>query len=546
LTSLPIGSTFAGYRIERLIDRGGMGVVYLADDRRLRRKIALKLIASERAADPAYRHRFLLESELLGELEHPNIVTIHAAGEWHGQLYLAMRYVDGMSLARLLATRGPLDLRTTFELIQQVGDALDAAHARGIVHRDVKPANVLVSRHGRVYLGDFGLTRRTTSESDLTSTGVIVGTVGYMAPERFTGEAVDRSLANRVDVYALGCLLHACLTAREPFPRDSREATLWAHVHAPPPSPRAIRPELPVAIDEVVEVALAKDPADRYPTAGSLVDAVRRIVAADPARAVPESPPLPIVAPVLAPPPARGPVRMPAALPAPPRPGAATGRSRPARSGRRPVDAALTLAAGLGVLGALLFAVGLIGHDGPLDGASGRALPGASAAPRPTDRGTGIEVAIASPAPVSVASRLLARIPIRDDCTQALPQQPSVTAEFRCTYPRQDIQVAYDAYEGEATKNQAWAAALAADRFHAGSGRCPARAGEAAFYLSNDPLRQEAGRLVCFVAADRSAVIRWTLRDHGIIATAVRRDGDLPALYQLWATGTLNTTQERR
>jgi serine/threonine protein kinase len=239
LTSLPIGSTFAGYRIERLVDRGGMGVVYLADDRRLRRKIALKLIASDRAADPAYRERFLLESELLEELHHPNIVTIHAAGEWHGQLYLAMRFVEGMSLARVLATDGPLDLRASFELIRQVGDALDAAHAHGIVHRDVKPANVLVSTHGRAYLTDFGLTRRTTSDSDITSTGVIIGTIGYMAPERFTGETVDRALANRVDVYALGCLLHACLTAREPYPRDSREATLWAHVHAPPPCPSA-------------------------------------------------------------------------------------------------------------------------------------------------------------------------------------------------------------------------------------------------------------------------------------------------------------------
>jgi hypothetical protein len=542
LTSLPIGSTFAGYRIERLIDRGGMGVVYLADDRRLRRKIALKLIASERAADPAYRQRFLLESELLGELEHPSIVTIHAAGEWLGQLYLAMRYVDGMSLARLLATRGPLDLRASFELIRQVGDALDAAHARGIVHRDVKPANVLVSRHGRAYLSDFGLTRRTTSESDVTSTGVIVGTVGYMAPERFTGEPVDRALANRVDVYALGCLLHACLTAQEPYPRDSREATLWAHVHAPPPCPSTGRPELPGAIDAVIGIALAKDPADRYSTAGSLVEAVRRIVATDPRRAGHETPPLPV--PIAAPVPARIPVRVPAALPAPPRSIATSVRSRPARSAHRRLDAALTLAAGLGVLGALLFAVGLIGRDGPIDASLGRASPGAAVA-RPTDHGTAIGLALASPAQVSVASRLLARIPIRDACTQAPPQQPSVTAEFRCTYPDQ-IQVAYDAYEGEATKNLAWAAALAADRFHAGAGRCPARPGEAAFYLSNDPLRQEAGRLVCYVAGNRSAVIRWALRDHGIIATAVRRDGDLPALYELWATGALNTTQERR
>jgi hypothetical protein len=169
-------------------------------------------------------------------------------------------------------------------------------------------------------------------------------------------------------------------------------------------------------------------------------------------------------------------------------------------------------------------------------------------APGPTDHRSGVGVLPTSPPAVSEAGRLLAQIPIRDDCVAAVPKQPAVTAEFRCTYPRQrqEVQVAYDAYEGEATMNQAWSAALATDRFHAGAGRCPARAGETAFYLSNDPLRQEAGRLVCYVAPDRSAVIRWTLREHGVIATAVRRDGNLPALYSLWASGTLNTTQDRR
>ena len=562
MTSLPIGSTFAGYRIERLIDRGGMGVVYLADDRRLRRKIALKLIASDRAADPAYRERFLLESELLEELHHPNIVTIHAAGEWQGQLYLAMRFVEGMSLARVLATDGPLDLHASFELIRQVGDALDAAHAHGIVHRDVKPGNVLVSTHGRAYLTDFGLTRRTTSDSDFTSTGVIIGTIGYLAPERFTGETVDRALANRVDVYALGCLLHACLTAREPYPRDSREATLWAHVHAPPPCPSAARPELPAAIDDVIRIALAKDPAARYPTAGSLVEAVRRIVTThrvepsrDPApipEPIPAPMPVPVAAPISIPLAARRSapwMPAPAPNPMPTRMPPAAGEARHDRKARRSrgrVDMALQLAAGMGVIGALLFAVGLIGRDGLPAEPSGRAS-GASMAPGPTGHGSGVAGSLTSP-PVSQAGRLLAQIPIREDCVAAVPKQPAVTAEFRCTYPRQrqEVQVAYDAYEGEATMNQAWTAALATDRFHAGAGRCPARAGETSFYLSNDPLRQEAGRLVCYVASDRSAVIRWTLREHGVIATAVRRDGNLPALYSLWASGTLNTTQDRR
>jgi serine/threonine-protein kinase len=371
-------------------------------------------------------------------------------------------------------------------------------------------------------------------------------------------------------VYALGCVLVACLTAREPFPRDSREATLWAHVHAPPPCPSTARPDLPPEIDDVIARALAKDPAERYPTAGALVEAVRRIVAVDPIRLVREPTPIraplpaPIPAPISAPAPIPTPIRVPApaAVPAPApmpvrplafaRPPAATDRARNARPSRSPFAVALRIAAGVGLVGSLLFALGVIGRDGPADGSTRRTSADGSLVPeamdRATDRRADPAVSLASPGPTSVAGRLLARIPIRDDCTQAIPDQPAVTAEFRCAYPRQrpDVHVAYDAYDGEATMNQAWAAALAADRFHAGAGRCPGTAGETSFYVSSDPLRQEAGRLLCYVATDRSAVIRWTLRDHGVIATAIRSDGDLPALYDLWASGRLNTTQDRR
>jgi hypothetical protein len=321
-------------------------------------------------------------------------------------------------------------------------------------------------------------------------------------------------------------------------------------------APAQPRPELPAAIDDVIAIALAKDPADRYPTAGSLVEAVRRIVTTHQAVApIPDPMPAPISIPLAARTPAPPWMPTPAPSPMPARVASrtpsASGQAwhdQQARRSRGNVDEALHLAAGLGVIGALLFAVGLIGRDGRPAESSGRASPGAPMAPGPTGRGSGVAGSLTSPPPVSVAGRLLAQIPIRDDCVAAVPHQPAVTAEFRCTYPRQrqEVQVAYDAYEGEATMNQAWAAALATDRFHAGAGRCPARAGETAFYLSNDPLRQEAGRLVCYVASDRSAVIRWTLREHGVIATVVRRDGNLPALYSLWASGTLNTTQDRR
>jgi predicted Ser/Thr protein kinase len=266
-----IGTDLAGYRIERLLGRGGMSVVYLAEDRRLGRKVALKLLATELAEDARFRERFLRESRLAASLDHPNVIPVYEAGEVDGLLYIAMRYVEGTDLRQLVAGEGSLEPIRAVGILEQVADALDAAHERGLVHRDVKPANVLLDGRERAYLSDFGLTKQASSDSRITETGQFVGTVDYVAPEQIQREPVSP----QTDVYALGCVLHECLVGEPPYRSDSMPGTLFAHISADPPRPSDVRPELPGAIDDVVARALAKDPADRYPTCSEAVTEAR-------------------------------------------------------------------------------------------------------------------------------------------------------------------------------------------------------------------------------------------------------------------------------
>ena len=280
---LPAGSTFAGYQVDAVLARGGMGVVYLATELRPRRRIALKLIAPALAADPAYRERFLREVDTLAALEHPNVVPMHAAGEWEGQLYLAMRFLDGPDLAEVVRTRGHLPSAEVIALLAPIADALDVAHGRGIVHRDVTPSNIRLDARGIPYLTDFGLTKRAATSGPTALTLGPMGTPAYMAPEQFAHDAAapapDPALAPRADVYALGCVLVTLLTGAPPYPRDTYEAALWAHVHADPPAISERVPGLPATLDAVVARAIAKDPAARFPTPGALVAAARAVLA---------------------------------------------------------------------------------------------------------------------------------------------------------------------------------------------------------------------------------------------------------------------------
>jgi serine/threonine protein kinase len=268
-SELSDGDEFAGYRIEQRLGRGGMGILYLALEPGLERRVALKLIAPEAAADDVFARRFAEESRIAAAIEHPNVVPIYAAGEEEGVPWIAMRYVAGSDLGRRLAREGRLDQREAVDLIAQIGNGLDAIHAAGLVHRDVKPANVLLGGEAgaeHAYITDFGVARNVATESGLTQTGRFVGTLDYVAPEQISGGQVDA----RVDVYALGCLLFKLLTGEVPFPREGEAARLYAHLHDPPPAPSLYVPEVPMALDDVVVRAMSKEPDDRYPSAGDL------------------------------------------------------------------------------------------------------------------------------------------------------------------------------------------------------------------------------------------------------------------------------------
>ena len=242
-----------------------MGIVYRATQLSLGRPVAVKLIAPDRAGDPGFRERFERESRVAAAIDHPNVIPVYAAGEEGGHLYLVMRYVKGIDLQGLLARERRLPAARVAAVAGQIGAALDAAHAVGLVHRDVKPANVLLSGE-HAYLADFGLSQVVGTETRLTSTGQWIGTVDFMAPEQFSGAEVDA----RADVYALGCVLYTALTGETPYPRGTVPATMLAHMHDAPPRPTEVAADVPAGFDRVIARALAKDPERRYPSTGDL------------------------------------------------------------------------------------------------------------------------------------------------------------------------------------------------------------------------------------------------------------------------------------
>ena len=381
-----VGSVFGSYRIDAVLGRGGMGVVYRAEHLGLQRRVALKLLTPQLADDEAFRRRFVRESQLAASIDHPNIIPIYEAGEVEGEFFLAMRYVDGTDLDARLRD-GPLAPATALELLGQAAGALDAAHEAGLVHRDVKPGNMLLAaaRGGaaaHVYLTDFGLTKRTDSQTGLTAYGSFLGSLDYVAPEQVQGKSVD----GRADVYALGCVLYQCLTGAIPFERDSEMAMLWAHVHEPPPAASERQPALPAAIDAVIARALAKDPAQRYPSGAALIAAARQALQ-----------------PLLAP---------PAAIPAAAR--------------RR--DPRLAIVGGLAVIAvAAIAGFALLGGDDSRDPAAGllAASPAATAA---ASAEVALATAVETPSgefPTAAEQALLEQVPdeVRDSCvrTETVP-----------------------------------------------------------------------------------------------------------------------------
>jgi serine/threonine-protein kinase len=269
-----IGSHLAGYRLDGQIGRGGMAVVYRAHDPRLDRRVALKVLAPDLARDEGFRQRFIRESRTAAAVDHPHIIPVFEAGESGGVLFIAMRYVEGGDVGTLIDQANPLPAARVVRIVTQVASALDAAHARGLVHRDVKPGNILLDSSAasdHVYLSDFGLSKQSLSSSHLTATGQFLGTLDYVAPEQIESRPVD----GRTDLYALGCATFEMLSGSPPFKRDQRLAALWAQLSEPPPALTARRGDLPAAVDQVLAKALAKSPDDRYQTCLDFAAALR-------------------------------------------------------------------------------------------------------------------------------------------------------------------------------------------------------------------------------------------------------------------------------
>lgn len=263
---------FGPYRVEGLIARGGMGEILRAYDTRHDRVVALKLLAANLAADEEFRDRFKQEAHAAGRLREPHVIPIHAYGEIDGRLYLDMRLVEGSDVGSLLAANGPMRPADAVIVLEQIAQALDAAHAEGLVHRDVKPSNILVGENGFAYLVDFGIAASLRASASLTSTGYTVGTLAYMAPERFDDGPVD----HRVDVYSLACVLYQCLTGGKPFGGETAASLINAHLNHQPPLPTAVRGDIPREFDHIVTRGMAKNPADRYASAGELARAARQ------------------------------------------------------------------------------------------------------------------------------------------------------------------------------------------------------------------------------------------------------------------------------
>jgi YVTN family beta-propeller protein len=281
MAELPPGAVVAGCRVDAVVGRGGMGVVYRATQLSLERPVALKAITPELAGDPTFRERFKRESRIAASIEHPNVIPVYEAGEGEGMLYLIMRYVEGTDLRALIDSEGGLPAERAARIVGQVAAALAAAHRRDLIHRDVKPANVLIDAGGErdhAYLTDFGIARHAAATSGLTRTGSVIGTLDYLAPERIQDQGGD----GRADVYALGCVLFEALTGALPYERDNDVAKMYAHLSAPVPSAREVAPEVPEELDSLARRAMAKDPDDRFATAGEMADALADTLPARP------------------------------------------------------------------------------------------------------------------------------------------------------------------------------------------------------------------------------------------------------------------------
>ena len=518
-----VGSTIASYRIEEVIGRGGMGVLFRAEDQRSAtrgRHVALKVLSPSLAGDDRFRRRFERESQMAASLDHPNIVPVFEAGEDAGVLYIAMRYVEGQDLHAFLQGRGPLEPDLAVGIVAQVAAALDASHAQGLVHRDVKPANILVvggdAAAPHVYLTDFGVTKRTESRSGLTATGQFVGTVEYVAPEQIEGRQVD----HRADIYSLGCVLFECLTGSAPFAREQDAATLWAHLSEPPPPPTSRRPELPPAIDAVIERALAKSPDDRYGTCRELVEAARGALREGRRRAAPPPAPTSPAGPVPDPSPARMPVPSPPPPVTAPRYASSPGITPPAGYPQTAPRTGLSTPWIVTLAGGAVALVILIAIVLSLGGGNGGDTPGGDTP------GGGF--------PNPAEQQLLGRIPASlqtPACTRATEAVPGATGAVDCFTDTPQL-LTYAQFSDAGSMNAAYQERVAQAGVASETGDCSQ--GQPSEDSWVDAAGAQNGRLLCFTNEVGAPAVVWTHDEHLILGEASRPAGDPVALYEFW------------
>jgi DNA-binding SARP family transcriptional activator/Tol biopolymer transport system component/tRNA A-37 threonylcarbamoyl transferase component Bud32 len=484
------GTEFAGYRIVSTLGRGGMAVVYLAEHDFLQRKVALKVLAPQLTEDERFRERFVRESRLAASLDHPNVVPIYEAGASGGDLFIAMRYVEGTDLRTLLADSGALDPARAVSITRQVAAALDAAHEQGLVHRDVKPGNVLVARTRgseageHVYLSDFGLTKRSTSGSGVTGTGQFVGTLDYAAPEQFLGETPGA----RTDVYSLGCVLFECLAGRPPFEAENDAGLMYAHLQEPPPVVTAERADLPREVDGVVAKAMAKAPADRYAAAGALASDASRALGVD----------------------------------------ADAAAHAGSRGGNRSRRLAAVVAVALALVAGVVLS-SFLREDAPQPRVEGSQAP--LVTPGPT-RPPAFRTVERARSPDE--QRLLTYIPegVTGDCSPLDRDEP-IQGELGTLVCRaDDVEVLYELFPTQDLMDAAFQ--LNANSTVAPEGDCATKELAVTSYTVGGEL---AGRVLCYTSSYEGGYrshIEWTDENANIYAHAVRNDlGDL-SLYEWW------------
>ncbi|MGH8903773.1 MAG: protein kinase domain-containing protein [Egibacteraceae bacterium] len=509
-----------GYRIERELGRGSMGVVYLAEDVHLERKVALKVLTPFLAHDERFRSRFTRESRVAANLDHAHIIPIYGAGEAGGLLYIAMRYVEGRDLRALLEADAPLALERAFTLLTQVADALDAAHEEGLVHRDVKPANILVDRRkGRehCYLCDFGITKHTASGGDLTATGQMFGTLDYVSPEQIKGKTVD----GRADVYALGCMLYQCLTGVVAFQREESAALLWAHMHEEPQPVTALRPDLPPAVDCIVAKAMAKQPEDRYTTCGELALALGTATATAPAarngsEAVVQPETTAVHSPTCSSSHSETHAFAPLGVPLQRRGSVLAPPPRPRRRWPLAVGAASSLT--LILVGILLFLVGVDTPRARLPDEEVTALPDTEAAAFPTEE----EKALISQAPIAFVQ----------GCKRSDVTEEGAVASVRCGSEQGAHEIVLTQLTSQSARQDAYNRRLSDAGISPDTGGdCRDRSQAEHQYEGG---RGTVGRVLCY-RNNLSSVLVWTDDNKPVtLMSATRPDADYAQLHKWW------------